>query len=138
MKQTRKFTAREIEAKLKAAGVNPTAQRIAICRYVICEADHPTAEEVKKWADAHFPKMSMATVYNTLGTLVKAGVITELKLPHSEPVIYDWNTELHYHFLDEKTGELIDIEPEDLDVRLRLKKNFKVKGMEVLVRGTRA
>ena len=37
----------EIEEKLKKSGVAATAQRIAICKYVLCEADHPTAEDIK-------------------------------------------------------------------------------------------
>src|SRR5262249_26897232 len=74
MKPKSCLTPIEIENRLNEHGVQPTAQRIAICRYVLCEADHPTAEDVKKWADANFPKMSLATVYNTLGILVAAGL----------------------------------------------------------------
>jgi Fe2+ or Zn2+ uptake regulation protein len=59
--RTHRLTAREIEKKLMEAKIAPTAQRIAICRYVFCEADHPTAESVKEWADKNFPKMSLAT-----------------------------------------------------------------------------
>jgi Fe2+ or Zn2+ uptake regulation protein len=127
----------EIQAKLLAAGVNPTAQRIAICRFVLCEADHPTAEQVKDWADGNFPKMSLATVYNTLGILVQAGLLKELRLPHSECVLYDDNVSAHYHFLDEKTGELIDVPVDAIDVHPKLQKKFKIKGVEVLIRGTR-
>jgi Fe2+ or Zn2+ uptake regulation protein len=127
----------EIDEKLKEAGIQPTAQRIAICRYVLCEADHPTAEEVKTWIDSNFPKMSLATVYNTLGALVKGGLLKELKLPHSESVVYDNNLTFHHHFLDEKTGELFDVDPTELEIDLNLKKQFKVRGVEVLIRGTR-
>ena len=126
----------QIEATLSGAGIQPTAQRIAICRYVLCEASHPTAEEVKAWADRNFPKMSLATVYNTLGILVKAGLLKELRLPHSESVIYDDRVTDHHHFLDEKTGELIDLLPEEVEVTPRLKRRLKVRSMEVLLKGT--
>ncbi len=96
----------ETEQRLIDAGVQPTAQRIAICRYILSEADHPTADEIKKWADRYFPKMSLATVYNTLKVLVDAGIIQEFKLPHSDSTVYDCNTDVHYHFLDENTGQL--------------------------------
>ena len=69
----------EIEERLKKAGVQPTAQRIAICRFVLCQADHPTADQVKAWADKNFPKMSLATVYNTLNLWVEAGLLQELR-----------------------------------------------------------
>jgi Fe2+ or Zn2+ uptake regulation protein len=130
------LTMTEIQERLRSAGVNPTAQRIAICQYVLCQADHPTAEQVKSWADKNFPKISLATVYNTLGTLVKAGLLKELKLPHSESVIYDDRVSDHHHFLDEASGELIDILPEQIEVTTKLKKNFKITGVDVLIRGT--
>lgn len=126
----------EIEARLKQAGVQPTAQRIAICRYVLCQADHPTADQVKSWADKNFPKMSLATVYNTLNLLVKAGLLHELRLPHSDKVIYDNNLSLHHHFLDEKSGELFDVAQEDVEVSAKLQKSFQVSGVQVLLKGT--
>lgn len=128
----------EIEQKLRGSGVNPTAQRLAICRYVLCEADHPTAEQVKDWADRNFPKISLATVYNTLNTLVAAGLLKEVRLPHSESVLYDDNTAPHYHFLDEKTGTLYDLSPDQVEVSPRLKKGFRVHEVEVLIRGTKS
>lgn len=126
----------EIESRLLAAGVQPTAQRIAICRFVLCEADHPTADEVKNWADRNFPKLSLATVYNTLNLLVKAGLLKELRFPHSEKVIYDNNISAHHHFLDEKTGELFDLNPEEVEIQPKLKSAFQVKNVEVLFTGS--
>ncbi len=131
------LTPSEIEAVLKRAGINPTAQRIAICRFVLCEADHPSAETIKQWVDANFPKMSLATVYNTLRVLVEGGLLKELKLPHTDSVLYDNNLDEHYHFLDERTGELLDIDPAALSLSPKLGEGFRITGVEVLVRGTR-
>ncbi len=129
----------ELQAKLVAAGIQPTAQRLAISQYVLCEADHPTAEDVKNWADANFPKVSLATVYNTLNTLVGAGLVREVKLPHSESVIYDAQVHEHFHFLDEKSGRVYDIPMDQLEVLTKFSKEFqglKISGMEVLLKGT--
>lgn len=125
----------EIQGKLLTAGVQPTLQRIAICRYVLCEADHPTAEQVKEWADQNLDKISQATVYNTLNTLVEAGLLRVFKFRHSDKVIYDKNTHDHYHFLDEKNGDLYDIELEDVSMRADLPKKFKVSSMEIIFKG---
>jgi Fur family iron response transcriptional regulator len=127
----------EIEVMLRKAGLQPTAQRIAICRYVFCEADHPTAEDVKRWADKNLPKISLATVYNTLSALAKAGLLLELKLSHSDSVVYDVNTERHFHFLDEKTGQLFDVGADELGLELKLKGGLKARAIEVLIRGSR-
>jgi Fur family transcriptional regulator, iron response regulator len=126
----------EIEGMLVKAGLQPTSQRIAICRYVLCEADHPTAEEVKKWADKRLPKISLATVYNTLSKLAEAGLLQELRLSHSDSVVYDVNTERHFHFLDEKTGKLFDVGQEELGLELKLKGGLKARAIEVLIRGS--
>lgn len=125
----------EVEVRLKEAGVQPTAQRIAICRYVLCQADHPTADEVKHWADRNFPKLSLATVYNTLGLLVKAGLLRELRMPHSEKVIYDNNLSEHHHFLDEESGALYDVHPDQVKLEWRLPSDFDLKNTEILFRG---
>lgn len=125
----------EIEQKLSDAGVQPTLQRIAICRYVLCEADHPTADQVKDWAERNLDKISQATVYNTLGTLVEAGLLRALRLSHSEKVIYDNNIEEHHHFLDEATGRVYDLPLEHIEVKTRLPRKFKTSGVEIVVRG---
>src|SRR3954454_25246036 len=85
------MTVEEIQQILHKAKVRPTAQRIAVCRFILCEADHPSAEDIKAWVDKKFPMMSLATVYNTLKVLVNAGLIREFRFPHSDRVIYDCN-----------------------------------------------
>jgi Fur family iron response transcriptional regulator len=132
------LTPKEIEERLTAAGVQPTAQRIAICQFVLCEADHPSAEDVKAWADKNFPKLSLATVYNTLGTLVKAGLLREFRFPHTDKVLYDNNLEDHFHFLDEVTGQVIDLPREDVKVTHRLDQkmqNVTITGLDIVFRG---
>jgi Fur family transcriptional regulator, iron response regulator len=129
------LTPAEIEDRLKAAGVQPTLQRISICQYVLCEADHPTAEEVHAWAEKNLAKISLATVYNTLNTLVAAGILKEFKFQHSGKAIYDNNIEDHFHFLDEKTGQLFDIHKDDVKLSVELENKFKISGFDLLIKG---
>ena len=109
-KQNYCLAPREIEARLTAVGIRPTAQRIAICRHVLCDADHPTADEVKAEVDRTFPKVSMATVYNTLHALVQAGLLRECRLPQRDKVVFDNNMAAHHHFVDRKTGRILDFD----------------------------
>ncbi|MGZ5279198.1 MAG: Fur family transcriptional regulator [Pseudobdellovibrionaceae bacterium] len=129
------LTTQEIENRLKTAGVQPTLQRIAICQFVLCEADHPTAEEVHTWAEKNLAKISLATVYNTLNVLVTAGLLKEFKFQHQDKVIYDDNMEEHFHFLDEKSGQLYDVHKDDVKLSLELEKKFKVSGFDLLLKG---
>ena len=125
----------EIEARLRARSIQPTAQRITICQYVLCEADHPTADQVKRWVDDHFPKISLATVYNTLNTLVEAGLLRELRLADRDCAVYDSNVDLHYHFVDEATGRIYDLAPETVTVQPRLGEAFAIHQVDVVFRG---
>ncbi len=128
---------RDIKALLLRAGMRPTAQRLALCGYVLREARHLTVQDLKEWKKAHFPKISVATLYNTLNALVEAGLVRSLKLPETEMVIYDTNVSDHYHFLDESTGELFDLDRDQVRISPRLTTGYSVTGIDVVIRGTR-
>lgn len=125
----------EIESRLQEAGINPTAQRIAICRYVLCEADHPTPEEVKAWVDQNFPKLSLTTVYNTLRTLVEVGLLQEFRFSHTDTSVYDCNVSKHYHFVDLETGKITDIQPEKVKIEAGLGGGLIAEDYELVIRG---
>jgi Fur family iron response transcriptional regulator len=118
-------------------GIKTTSQRLAICQYVLFEADHPTADQVKDWASRHLPKVSLATVYNTLHALVQVGLLKEFHFPHLGKTVYDCNTSKHFHFLDESTGELIDLAPGELKLKLTLRPGFRVKELDLVLKGSR-
>lgn len=134
-KMKKNLSVQDIEKQLVEHKVQPTLQRIAICRYVLCEADHPTAEQVFEWAQKNMDKISQATVYNTLGTLTEAGLLRTFKFSHSEKVIYDCNTEDHFHFFDENTEKIFDIGHESVSVQLDLPKKYKVNGLDLILKG---
>jgi Fur family iron response transcriptional regulator len=127
-------TPREI---LQQASLQPTVQRLSLLRYLLEDADHPTAEQVRDWAYKHLGQISQGTVYNTLNALVSAGIIRQYKLGHSDCVIYDCNTQDHFHFLDEATGKLFDIQTHEVQFQGRLSDNFQVKSVDVLFRGSK-
>lgn len=129
------LTTQEIQQKLEAAGIQPTVQRIAICKYVLCEADHPTADQVKDWADQNLSTISQATVYNTLKTLVEGQLIREFRFPHSDKVFYDCTVDDHHHFIDEKTEKIFDIRMEDVEMKFNFPKKFKVNDIKLVLKG---
>ncbi|MCO4782110.1 MAG: transcriptional repressor [Candidatus Cloacimonetes bacterium] len=135
MKSRLNLTLREVEALLKEHGVQASAQRIAVCHYVLTTNTHPTVDDVKAWADENFPKMSLATVYNTLNLLAGVGVIKALKFPHSDKAHFDGDLSNHFHFLDEDTGKIYDIPGESLKYQLDLPEGFELSEMEFLAKG---
>lgn len=129
------LTPAEIEQRLKSVSIQPTMQRISICQYVLCEADHPTAEEVKEWVDSRSFKMSLATVYNTLNILVSAGLLREFKFSCLGKSVYDSNIVDHYHFFDEKSGKFHDIDTSLLSLSSKLPPEFLVDKTDILLTG---
>jgi Fe2+ or Zn2+ uptake regulation protein len=132
-----KEKSQEIREILQSSGIHPTAQRIAILSFISGESNHSTAEEVKDWVDGNFPNISLATVYNTLNVLVQVGLVQEFKLPHTTKVIYDWNTSPHHHFLDESTGELLDIPQSLVLVHPDVENDFIIHDVQAMIRGTK-
>ena len=129
------LTTAEIENRLREAGINATAQRIAICRYVLCDADHPTVEDIKSWADENFPKMSLATVYNTVHTLEEAGLLRSFQFPHCDKVVYDNTLDDHYHLCDADTGKVVDVPLEAVQLRPELIEGYDVSSAAIVFYG---
>ena len=60
---------------LETRGIQPSAQRVAVAEYVLHTERHPTAEQVLAGVRARFPRISRATVYNTLNLFVEKGLL---------------------------------------------------------------
>tara|TARA_Y100000589_G_scaffold192977_1_gene182666 strand:+ start:1192 stop:1617 length:426 start_codon:yes stop_codon:yes gene_type:complete len=135
--KTNCLTIPEIEKLLRSNKVQPSAQRIAICRYVLCEADHPTVEDVKSWADKNFPKMSLATVYNTLNLLANVSLVKQLRFPHLDKAVFDANMEPHHHLIDEESGQIIDIPIDAVKVQSELSETYDIHETSIIFTGTR-
>lgn len=116
-----------IEELLLKHGVKPTPQRAVIAEYLLGTHCHPTADEVFQAVGDKLPvPLSRATVYNTLNALVEAGVIKEVV---TEPgrARYDANISEHHHFVDVKTGAVVDIDDELVSaIKTKLGEQFKV------------
>jgi Fe2+ or Zn2+ uptake regulation protein len=125
-----------IEDLLLSHGVKPTPQRAVIAEFLIGTTAHPTADEVFQAVQDKLPvPLSRATVYNTLNCLVGAKVIKEV---FTEPgrARYDANVTEHHHFVDVKTGQVLDIEPEQIaQLNLNLGDKFKIHGFHVTIFG---
>jgi Fe2+ or Zn2+ uptake regulation protein len=101
---------------LRRSGIHPSAQRVAIAKYVLRTKKHPTADEVWKAVRKDFPYVSRATVYNTLKLFVDTGLLRHYCVDEAGSV-FDPNTGRHHHFVDEDTGYIVDIPWERLTVK---------------------
>lgn len=94
---------------LRAAGMRPTRQRIALGELLFAAGDrHVCAEMLHEEAVAARIPVSLATVYNTLNQFRDAGLLREVALVGTR-VFFDTNMSDHQHFFVEGSGEVLDI-----------------------------
>lgn len=128
---------RDVTGILRAHGIQPSAQRLAVADYVLGTDAHPSAEEVLRAAKARLPMISRATVYNTLNLLCEKGLLRELVLAEGR-VVFDCNVAAHHHFIDEQTGRIHDVPWEAVEVsRVDQLPGYEVKEYMVVMRGRR-
>jgi Fur family iron response transcriptional regulator len=126
---------RETLQALTEHGIQPSAQRVAVADYVLYTTEHPSADQVWAAVKRSFPMLSRATVYNTLNLFTEKGLLRELVLAEGK-VVFDPKLDPHHHFLDEDTGEIVDVPWSALDVRrVHSLTGFDVREYQVVMRG---
>lgn len=120
---------------LERAGIQPSAQRVAVADYVLATEEHPSAEQVWARVKERFPVLSRATVYNTLNLFVEKGLLRELVLAEGR-VVFDPKLTPHHHFIDDDTQNIVDIPWDALQVRhVDTLRGFDVREYQVVLRG---
>jgi len=98
-----------LECRVRAAGLRPTRQRVALAELLFSPGDrHVSAEELHEEALQAGVRVSLATVYNTLHQFTEAGMLRILPVEGSK-TYFDTNTSDHHHFFLEGENRLVDI-----------------------------
>ncbi len=119
------------------AGVPLTDARRAVVEAVVDMGTHPTADEVYAFASASRPGVGRATVYRTLDSLVRVGVLDRACHPGAV-VRYDATVERHHHLVCTRCDAIVDIHDAALDavpVPDTSALGFDVSGVQVQLRG---
>ncbi len=125
----------DVEARLRAHRVQPTPQRVELGMLLLARPCHVSADQLLMTLRRSGSRISKATVYNTLNLFSRAGIIREVAVNPSR-LVYDSNTTHHHHFLDEDTGELVDIGPDDIKLQRlpELPAGMETSSVEVIIR----
>ena len=125
----------DIASMLRDHGILPTQQRLMIARVLFDHLQHYSADQVMTSVNDGRDRVSKATVYNTLGLFARHGLVREIIVDPTR-VFYDPNTTNHHHFYNVDTGELIDIDSADLQVRELpdLPDGTVAEGVDVIIR----
>src|ERR1700746_3540120 len=101
-------------ARLRAVGLRPTRQRLALARLLLENGDrHITAEQLHGEAMCADIPVRLAPVYNPLHQFTDAGLLREVVVEPGRSY-FDTNTTDHHHFYCEATGQLQDIPGRDV------------------------
>jgi Fur family iron response transcriptional regulator len=122
--------------RLRAVGLRPTRQRLALARLLFDGCDrHISAEQLHTEALSTNIRVSLATVYNTLHQFTDAGLLREIVVDAGRSY-FDTNTTDHHHFFYEKSGKLCDIPAELIAVSKvpNAPEGLNISRVEVIVR----
>ena len=124
--------------KLRASGLRPTKQRLAICKILFNrkETFHFTIDQLKKIIEKNDKKkISLATLYNTVHAFKKKGYLKEISLKGNK-TFFDTNISSHHHFYDEETSQLIDIKDKNISINNlpKVPNGKKIKDIEIIIK----
>ncbi|AMO37612.1 Fur family transcriptional regulator [Thauera humireducens] len=122
-------------ACLRSVGVPVTHQRIEIARVLFARPVHLSADQVLERVRVNAPETSRATVYNTLRLFREKNLVREL-IVDPDRVVFDSNTDPHYHLYDVDTGEVRDVAADELTVVgvPRLPEGVELEQVDVIIR----
>ncbi len=96
-----------MEEELRAQGLRATPQRVVVME-ALRALSHPDAEAVLAFAQTRHTSMSVATVYNVLEKLRRAGLVAAVDVRGRR--CFDIRTESHDHVRCRQCGRLNDMD----------------------------
>tara|TARA_Y100000589_G_C27050511_1_gene587096 strand:- start:297 stop:689 length:393 start_codon:yes stop_codon:yes gene_type:complete len=125
----------DVIKKLKKVNLRPTRQRILLANLILDGTNrHFTAEKIQKEVLLNGHNISLATIYNCLNKFVNVGFLKQIN-QQGEVTIFDTNISYHHHFFNKNTGELTDINPNEIAFSKfpKIPKGYKNDGVEVII-----
>jgi len=121
----------------KDLGIKVTPQRIAIYRELASTDQHPSTETIYKKIKDYYPNISLTTVYRTLETFEKLGLIAAVNVLYNA-ARYDANLTPHHHIVCtdcKKVEDVYDESLNNLDISNKTLGDYKVEGYSLLLSG---
>ncbi|HID87805.1 MAG TPA: transcriptional repressor [Anaerolineae bacterium] len=99
----------EVKEMLRRAGKRVTPQRVLILEALREAGGHLDANRIYRLVRPKMPRLSLSTVYRTLGMLKEAGLIEELHLGE-EHHHYEIKGHGHHHLICRGCGRVVEFE----------------------------
>lgn len=138
IKHNTMLTEQEFRQALRACSLKATPQRLAVHAAMLA-LEHAGADSVAAWLAEHgAASVTVASVYNTLSRLAKAGIYRS-RMSADAKMYFDANPSKHIHFYDSVNHTYRNLYDEELYalVEERLKrrrlKGYKIDGIDLQV-----
>jgi Fur family peroxide stress response transcriptional regulator len=114
MSMRMKSSLADVRQRFSEKGLKLTPQRYAIYEMMINTDSHPTVEDIYHAVQPTFPMLSLNTVYYTVTSLKKAGLIDDVPVQEGA-ARFDANMERHHHLVCLKCRKIEDLYDDGLD-----------------------
>lgn len=121
-------------------GLKVTPQRLAVYEAIYKLNNHPSAEAIIDFIKFTYPNIAIGTVYNTLETFVRKGIIRKIKTD-GEVMRYDAILNKHHHLYSSDSKRIEDFYDEEINhfiaAYMQRKKipNFRIEDVNVQIVG---
>ena len=123
---------------LRAPGLRATNQRALILDIIRHGRGHLDADEIYRRAREKLPRLSLSTVYRTLQTLKKLGMVEELHFDEEHHHYEVKSSTEHHHLVCLGCGKVVEFKcplSQEMKDEVSHEKNFEVTEVEVQMRG---
>ena len=107
MQRREPIDSQALAERCRKAGLKATPQRLAVYRALLATHDHPSPEALYRAVQQELPSISLATIYKTLDSLERAGLVREVSLL-SDSKRYDSNQSPHHHLVCQICKKVVD------------------------------
>lgn len=115
MSEEAREPASRIEKLCAEHGLRMTAPRRVIARVLSDAADHPDVDEVYRRVHAVDPRISLSTVYRTVGLLARRGIIARHDFGAGRMRFEEASGAHHDHLINVETGDVIEFHNEEIE-----------------------
>lgn len=117
---------RRFQEACRERGLRVTPQRLEIFKELASTDEHPSAEQIYARVRTRMPTVSLDTVYRTLTTLSRSGVVSRVEILDDRGR-FDANTDKHHHFVCVRCQRVMDFYWPDFD-KLKVPRGIKLLG----------
>ncbi len=124
----------DLKKQLAEKNIPLSYQRLKVLGYLVQSRSHPTVDMIYKDLKKAIPTLSKTTIYNTLRTLMQAGLVKGISIEDNE-TRYDIELDSHGHFKCESCGTIYNFSANIDSLQVEGLDDFKVNDRNVYYNG---